>query len=808
MKAALVFPGITMKGWNSFGRMSESEANYVPHGLAYIAACAKVKGHNIEVLDLRKMKDWEDFRNEVLKRSPGVFGVSSMSVDFGIAVEAVKIIKDINKDSITILGGVHATVATDEVMGIPEIDHIVTGEGELVFANILESLAKKEQLPKTIRGNSPDINDLPYPDREIFDFKKGEMKNPWLPHMPIPFVSIITSRGCPFKCTFCQPAERAVFGGKARFRDAENVIDELKVLREKYRFRSLLIHDDLFTFNKNWVLEFCRKYRENGFEQIFTCQARADFITKNEDVVREMRESGLSCFMIGFESGSQRILDFIQKGATIEQNRRAVEICHKYGIKIFANYMFGLPTETPEEVFSTVDFIKWARPEYPSPAFFTPHPGSYLYDYCKENNLSLIDSYSGYARNPTEPKIKGMDYEFLSFAVKRSTDYKIDEELDRIKKRRFTRIFLKSHEASLKAKKMELSSLDKYYRERIMKLHAGKKRETKRVLVTGGTGFIGSALVHELIDKGYQTTVLTRNSKSEKAKTLAAKGVGIIQGDVEDKRLIPKIKGFSIIFHLAIFPGVVGEKMFDVNVGGTENLLMAAVEGKTELFIYASSIEAQGTGKAEDIPLKEEDQCNPVSDYGRSKLEAEKKVIEYENAHGLKAMIARIGNVYGIGSGNFVYPIIEAIFMKNPLLVCLPLFNERLIQPIYINDLVGGLLKMIEKEDKINETYNFTGNNPITAGRWFQVIAAFLKREKILEQYINRTLSEDSTETAKELHPAIKYFLSGDKPYIHRAYTDEKLRRAIGDYEHFNILKGTAYTIEWLYKNGLLKRWI
>lgn len=797
-----------MKGWDCFGKVRDGEANYVPHGLAYVAAYANAKGHEVDVIDLRKMKDWEDFRNQVLKRSPGVFGVSSMSVDFGIAVKAVKIIKDINKESIVILGGVHATVALDDVERILEIDYIIGGEGEEAFSDLLERLENNARPPRIIKGTTPDINTLPFPDREIFDFRNGEMKTPWLLHLQTPFVSIITSRGCPFKCTFCQPAERAVFGGKARIRKVDNVINELKFLRDKYSFKSLLIHDDLFTFNRSWVTEFCKKYRKNGFEQMFTCQARADFITNNEDVVKEMRESGLSCFMIGFESGSQRILDFIQKGTTIEQNRRAVEICHKYGIKIFANYMFGLPTETPEEVFATIDFIKWARPEYPSPSFFTPHPGSYLYDYCKDNNLSLIDSYRGFARNPTEPKIKGINYEFLSFAVKRSMDYKIDEELDRIKKRRFIRIFLKSHEASLKAKKMELSSLDKYYCERIMKLPAGKRRETKRVLVTGGTGFIGSALVNELMDKGYQVTVLTRNLKSGRAKALAAKGVDIIQGDVEDKKLIPKIKGFSIIFHLAIFPGVAGEKMFDVNVGGTENILKAAHEGQTEIFIYASSIEAQGPGKAEDIPLKEEYQCNPVSDYGRSKLEAEKKVIEYEKAHGLKTMIARIGNVYGIGSGNFVYPIVEAIFMKNPLSVYLPLFNERLIQPIYVNDLVGSLLKMIEKEDKINETYNFTGNNPITVGRWFQVIAAFLKREKIVEQYVNRTLSKDSTETAKELHPTIKYFLSGHKPYIHRAYTDEKLRRAIGDYEHFNILKGTAYTIEWLYKNGLLKRWI
>lgn len=424
MKATLIFLGVTLGGWGNFGKVGSSEANFVQYGLAYISAYAKKEGHDLDLIDLRKLHGWEEFELEIAKRSPGIFGISSMSVDFGVALDAIKRIKVISKDSIVILGGVHATVAIEELGKIDQIDYIIIGEGEISFSQLLSKIEEGSSEQRIIKGISPDINSLPYPDRDIFDYENGELLHPWLPHMETPFVSIITSRGCPFRCTFCQPAERMVFGGKAKNRMLANIIEELKFLRQRYKFKSLLIHDDLFTFNRKWILEFCRMYREEGFAQPFTCQARVDFIVKNEDVVKKMVESGLSCFMIGFESGSQRILDFLKKGTTVEQNRQAAEICKKYNIKIFANYMFGIPTETFDEVRETVKFIRHIKPYHPSPSYLTPYPGTELYNYCVKNNLILKGSYEYYDRSPRRKgKLEGIDYNFLKAAVMRSMDY-------------------------------------------------------------------------------------------------------------------------------------------------------------------------------------------------------------------------------------------------------------------------------------------------------------------------------------------------------------------------------------------------
>jgi radical SAM superfamily enzyme YgiQ (UPF0313 family) len=130
-------------------------------------------------------------------------------------------------------------------------------------------------------------------------------------------------------------------------------------------------------------------------------------------MVALMKEAGLSLLFIGFESGNQRVLNFLRKGTKVEDNYRAAEICRKYGIKIWANYMMGIPTETKEEVMDTVRMIQAIKPDHYSPAFFTPHPGSDLFSYCEEHGLSLIQSHDSYRRNPTEGKIKGIDYEFL-----------------------------------------------------------------------------------------------------------------------------------------------------------------------------------------------------------------------------------------------------------------------------------------------------------------------------------------------------------------------------------------------------------
>lgn len=423
MKIVFVFPGI---GETGFPKTRQAMGfGHINHGLCSLSACAKRAGHEASLIDLRELSGWDDFKEDLQKLSPDVIAITMMSVDFDYAVEAARQAKAVLPRSKVIVGGPHPSIMTGELTPIAAIDHIVIGEGETSFIRLLEDIQLGRQVDRVITGAHPDLDSLPFADRELFKFKESPIES----FLERPFVTLIAGRGCKYNCSFCQPAERKIFGDRVRRRSVANIIKELNELRDKYRFRSFMFHDDCLTEDKAWIEEFCAAYRQNGFRAPFVCQSRADIICKNEEMIKTMKKAGLGMFLIGFESGNDRILKLLRKGSTVELNYRAARICKKYGVRIWANYMLGIPTETRKEAMDTVGMIRSIKPYRVSPSFFTPHPGSDLYDYCVKNDLSLIKAHSDYSRAPILPKIKGVDYEFLRDAVKLSTERSLSTRL-------------------------------------------------------------------------------------------------------------------------------------------------------------------------------------------------------------------------------------------------------------------------------------------------------------------------------------------------------------------------------------------
>lgn len=415
LKVKLVFPAITGVGFGSYGKGMEE--SWISHGLCLISACAKKEGFDVSLADLRCMEGWNDFENEIRTASPDVVAVTMMSVDFNPALKCIEIAKKINPEIITVAGGPHPSIVPDEVIREDKIDYVIKGEGEISFVNLLKKIDSGDKpAEKLIEGEKPELDSLPFADRALFSDLEYPLS---VEGFDTPFVTIIAGRGCLYNCSFCQPAERKIFGKKVRRRSVGSILDELDYLEKEYNFKSMMIHDDCLTEDTGWIYQFCRRYRER-FTQPFACQTRADIVCRNEAMIKELKDSGLKLFFIGFESGNQRILNFLRKGTKVEHNYRASEICRKYGIKIWANYMVGVPTEAKEEVMDTVRMIKTIKPDHYSPAFFTPHPGSDLFTYCEEHDLSLVKSHDSYRRNATECKIKGIDYEFLHNALNES----------------------------------------------------------------------------------------------------------------------------------------------------------------------------------------------------------------------------------------------------------------------------------------------------------------------------------------------------------------------------------------------------
>jgi anaerobic magnesium-protoporphyrin IX monomethyl ester cyclase len=414
MNVTLVYPCIRNSGgFNSLG--SNYESLYINHGITSLSACLKQEGHNVDLLDLRGLRNWQEFIDSVRLSTTQVYCITMPTLDYHEAVQAAKLIRKLKPNALIIVGGPHPSICPEQVSSESVFNHVVVGEGEVTLPKLI---MHPGDYPRIVQGERADLDLLPIEDRTVFNLNRiFHTKSPYngKPFVPMPFLNVISGRGCVFRCAFCSPSEQMIFG-KFRMRSLDHFFNEIEYLNTKYNFQTLMIDDDSFTLNPDYALKFCDLYEAkiHKTHKNFYCQSRADFIVNNPDVIERLKQVGLDTVFIGFESGSQRMLDFMQKDTTVEQNFEAAEICHKLGVKIWANFMVGLPGESKEEMQSTFDMIKKIKPEHPSGAFFTPIVGTHLYDYCKQNGLMVSEDPAVLgSRNPSVPKIKGLDYRWM-----------------------------------------------------------------------------------------------------------------------------------------------------------------------------------------------------------------------------------------------------------------------------------------------------------------------------------------------------------------------------------------------------------
>jgi anaerobic magnesium-protoporphyrin IX monomethyl ester cyclase len=411
MNVTLVYPSIKQSGFDSLGKTSGS--CYINHGLSSLAACLIQEGHRVSLLDLRDMRGWRQVE-QWIRNDPSLdYGIQMATLDFHEAIKTAGLIRKLKPRANIVAGGPHASVAPEKVAEVPYFDKILVGEGEVTYPDLLVNPKKYGRI---VQCERPDLDSLPYENREIFNMKKIlKAKSPYTgkQFFPMPFINVISGRGCIWRCGFCKPVEDLIFG-KFRMRSLEHFMGEIEMLQKKYAFRTLMIDDDSFTLFPNYTQSFCELYKKK-IHKSFYFQSRADFIVNHPDMMKQIKNAGGDTVFIGFEVGTQRILDLIHKDTTVEQNFEAAEICHKLGFKIWANYMVGLPTETKGEMQSTFDMVKKIKPEYRSGAFFTPMVGTHLYDYCKKHDLLLSEDPAVLgSRNPSVAKIKGLDLKWMN----------------------------------------------------------------------------------------------------------------------------------------------------------------------------------------------------------------------------------------------------------------------------------------------------------------------------------------------------------------------------------------------------------
>jgi len=375
----------------------------VSHGLTMISGVLKAAGHETRLVHVNeKLFDVPgpaDLAALVRDYDPGVVGFSVMSQQYAWAVEAAGALRAAFPDLPLVVGGVHCTMVPEEVVAEGHFDVVAVGEAEHAFRELCDRLEQGEdpttvpnmRFPPRSRFNrrlTPVVNPVgPFPDLaaiapndwDLFDMERIiRAKNGWL--------GVLTSRGCPYKCTYCfnrEIVDRYLDdGGAAKSKEylrhypVERVIAELRDLKERYpEVETLIFDDDLFTLDRAYVREFARAYKESGLGLPYVVNMHVQVF--DEEMAFWLADSG--CFIVkyGLESGSPRVRkEVLWRYMTNERIARATRAAHRYGLHTSAFVMFGLPTETRAELMETIDLIAQVELGRFRWALFFPFPGT------------------------------------------------------------------------------------------------------------------------------------------------------------------------------------------------------------------------------------------------------------------------------------------------------------------------------------------------------------------------------------------------------------------------------------------------
>ncbi len=372
-----------------------------PLGLTYIGAVLKENGFKVAIYDMHiAAANPEDILKEYRKSKPKIVGITATTPTYPNAVRIAKLLKAWDENIITIVGGVHVTSLPEESLEKGVFDFVAIGEGEQTLLDLSRTLIRKKGSIKDIKGlafrNSSgnniftppidkpkDLDYLPYPARELLDMDKYYQKG-----------SIISTRGCPYDCTYC--ACPLVTGRKYRKHSIDYVLDEISHVQEKYGINYFDFHDDTFNLIPKRVFEFSEKIIERKMKFKWGCFCRATRFSY--EVALAMKKSGCEVVQFGVESGNQEVLDSVRKKATLEEIENAVSFAKNAGIsQIACGFIIGHSSDTEESANETIEFgIRLAKLGATRLAIsiLTPYPGTEEFIKMKENGITLLtDDY-------------------------------------------------------------------------------------------------------------------------------------------------------------------------------------------------------------------------------------------------------------------------------------------------------------------------------------------------------------------------------------------------------------------------------
>jgi anaerobic magnesium-protoporphyrin IX monomethyl ester cyclase len=418
------------------------------HGLGLLRTLLHQNGLPTDLFSTRQCTSWDEVKRRLAGYELLIMNVRSYT--FPVAYRAAKLFKEVNPNGLVLTGGMHATVALDEMEEISEFDRICQGPGETIIVDLVRN---PHNFPRVIMGmGAKSMADWPMIDRTLWPrpaSKKLAKKFNWPlePECgwgPPPVATIITSRVCPWQCVFCN--ENSYIPNMGR-RPVEMVIDELNHLDRQYGVGSIVIHDSMFFQNPSWLEEWLEKYpRKANKVWPYWAAGRADTVRQWPELFEALiKETNWDTVSIGFESGSDRVLKILNKECTEEDNYFTIDLLTRIGDDMeaqgrqapvfWSNIMLGIPGETREDAIKTMRMVKYTKRIMPSISFYAPYPGSALGNQLIAEGRSLMTK-ENYHRFPDDEKVKGVDYHFYRDLLAGKYDAEVNKGLAQIRQAR------------------------------------------------------------------------------------------------------------------------------------------------------------------------------------------------------------------------------------------------------------------------------------------------------------------------------------------------------------------------------------
>lgn len=381
---------------------------YPSGALILLGTMAQNLGHNVKIVHMGVDKVGPtELKSIILTFKPDIVGITMNTFQTKNSKEITKIIKETDKNILVVVGGPHPSALALRIFDdFPYVDVVVVGEGEHTFLEIIEGkdlekingICYKDKMNE-IQINEPrpiaeNLDYIPLSNLDLVDFNKNKFAGVE-PVSARPVMYIMGSRGCPFKCIYCN---KSIWGYKMRFRKPELIIEEIKWLHEKYGVKEIFFQDDTFNLNRKWAERIFNLITDNALNKdiIYKTPFRVDEKLIDKELLQLAKSAGFRFIFYGVESGNQGMLNGMKKAQTIKEIKRAFELTHSVGLKTIASFIIGLPGENKKTIEDTLDLWKELDPYTAGFSFATPLPATELERILIEKGHLLDNNYDHY----------------------------------------------------------------------------------------------------------------------------------------------------------------------------------------------------------------------------------------------------------------------------------------------------------------------------------------------------------------------------------------------------------------------------